>query len=113
LLLLSLTILTIKFWHSIHGILESVLHLLLHPGHIVVHGLHFLTDTVLKGGHLLHGLKERVSSGASSLGISDLSFVLSMRLFLELSDWLLLFFADSVGALNDLALTIFANSLCA
>jgi len=72
-----------------------------------------LTDAVLKAGHLVHGLSEHVSEGTFSLGISDLMFVLSMGLFPELTNWLLQFFADSVGAINDLALTIFTNSLFA
>jgi len=116
LLRLSFTVLSIssrEFWHSSHGILEGVLHLLLHPGHVVVHGLHFLTDAVLEAGHLVHGLSKHVSESTFSLGISDLMFVLSMGLFPELTNWLLQFFADSVGAINDLALTIFANSLFA
>jgi hypothetical protein len=113
---LNFTVFTIscrECWHRVHGIVEGVLHLLLHPGHIVVHRFHFLTNTVLKGGHLVHGLKKRVSGETISLGISDLVFMLSMRLFPELTDWLLQFFADSVGALNDLALTVFANGLLA
>lgn len=64
LLRLSFTVFSLpssEFWESAHGILERVLHLLLHPGHIVVHGLHFLTDTVLKAGHLSHRLFKRVS----------------------------------------------------
>lgn len=99
-------------WHSAHGILEGILHILLHPSHVVVHGTHLLADTVLKVGHQRHGLK-RVDGHTIFLGVGELFLVLKLRLFSELGLWLLSLLTLSIGALNDFALSVLADGLLA